>query len=65
MVKRGEPIKQITVSTSVYERFVAFRQYGEPREALLIKLMDMADKYKSMTGHRKKKKEGEPDARVD
>lgn len=62
MPKRGEPTKQIVISPSVHERFLLFREYSEPQEQLLIKIMDMAQKYKNITDHRKKRKQEGKDA---
>jgi len=56
MVKRSDNIKQITIEASIHDRFMSFQVYNESKEGILVKLMDMADKYKAMTNHRKKPK---------
>lgn len=55
MAKRGTPVKHITVSLPVHERFMAYRKYGESTEGILIKIMDDADKYKLFSDHHKKR----------
>lgn len=46
---RTHPIKTITVSPSTYDKFMSYQEYSESREGILLKLMDMADKYKRRT----------------